>query len=499
MYPVSNTFKDYIKRNTVSYYWYGTIVDKDSNTYDLDDTNIVKNAGKLTRRTGTDKLAIGTTCASELEMNLYLDVDRYKLFGATITLYFRLYEGVDANQQPIYEDVPMGIYTISECNQSNGKLSLLAYDDMVKLDDVTFSVAEHTSIQTPYEWLVQICNACGIQLGNTSAQIQTMTNGTRKTGFADCVADTATWRDVLSRISAYLGGYAYIGRDGKLYIGHYTAPYIDTVSASFRSSSQLSDFRTTYNGLYAVYKNDGVQEYVSNENEEGLILDLGTNPFLQFSDDSNRHDALQAIIDEWNGVYYVPYDSSMPAMPHYDPGDVLKFVDNQADEYDYGAITEIIYNIGSQTSVTCSGDNPRLAEAQDRFTKTLAGLSSEYSSGQEIGTKNFWLIHTNVIANNNIGNSKTLVAKIEFDQKTDVQRMGFMFDCDGTLSASAVIKVEMTVDDEVVWTEEYTERRLAGKIPFPHNMGQRITGKGEHVAKVYMTVTDSALKWSELA
>lgn len=24
----------------------------------------------------------------------------------------------------------------------------------------------------------------------------------------------------------------------------------------------------------------------------------------------------------------------------------------------------------------------------------------------------------------------------------------------------------MTVDDELVWTEEYTDRKLAGKIPF---------------------------------
>ena len=149
--------------------------------------------------------------------------------------------------------------------------------------------------------------------------------------------------------------------------------------------------------------------------------------------------------------------------------------------------------------VKCTGDNPLLAEAQDRFTKTVEGLSSEYSNGQEMGSKSFWLIESHVIANNNIGNTKTLVAQINFDQKTDVQRMGFMFDCDGTLSDSAVVTIEITVDDEIAYTQEYTDRKLKGKRDFPANTGFRVTGKGSHTAKVYMTVTDSPLLWSELA
>jgi hypothetical protein len=344
-----------------------------------------------------------------------------------------------------------------------------------------------------------MCTACGVTLGNTSLQVQALANGKRKIGFADCVTDVTSWRDVLGYLGAYLGSYAYIGRDDKLYLGQYGSNSADTIPASFRLTSELSDFRTTFDGLYATYKDGGVQEYVSNSNSGGIVLDLGVNPFLQISNDQNRRDALQEIIDVWDGVYYVPYSADVPLIPIYDIGDVITFTDNQAGAYDYGAITEITYNIGGSMNVICSGDNPRLAEAQDRFTKTVEGLSSEYSNGQEIGTKNFWLLHTHDIANNNIGSTKTLVAQIEFEQKTDVQRMGFIFDCDGDLTASAVIKVEMTVDDELVWTEEYTDRRLAGKVPFPHNMGQRITGKGTHIAKVYMTVTDSKLKWSELA
>lgn len=499
MYPVSATFKDYIKRDTVSYEWYGTIVDSNSTEYDIDPETISQNSGKITKRSGTDKLAIGTSCASELSMDLYLDVDRYLLFGATVNLNFRLYEGVDANQQPVSEDVPMGIYTISECNQSNGKLRILAYDNMVKFDDVKFSATLNINIQTPYAWLVQMCTACGVVLGNTQAQINAMPNGIRPTGFADCVTDAKTWRDVLNYLSAYLGGFAYIGRDGKLYIGHYGSAYVDTISASLRFSSELSDFRTTYDGLYAVHKASGVQEYISNQNTGGLVLDLGTNPFLQISDDTNRHGALQEIIDEWNGVYYVPYESTLPIMPHYDIGDVLKFVDNQADVYDYGALTEIVFAIGSKMSITCSGDNPRLAEAQDRFTKTLEGLSSEYSNGQEIGGKEYWHLFNHSTSDMTIGSTETLVTEIEYEQKTFGQTLEMILVCEAELSATAVVNIRVVVDDEIELQTEVTESKsMKGKRIFHCTNPQKIYGQGTHACKVYMTVTDSPLLWSDL-
>jgi len=498
MYSASATFLTKIKSNTRKIEWSGTITTVGGSTYSFNlggdfDNNIgAIVSGTISRSIASQELNIGTAYAGTLSMELILPgVSRYELYNGTISLNCSIDGALDV--------IPMGIFTISEATQTADHITIKAYDNMIKFDAVEFVASLNNSIQLPSIWLEQMCMACGVTLGNSPAQIQAMTNGNRKTGFADTVTDAKTWRDVLGYLAAYLGGFAYIGRDGALYIGHYGANSADTIPSNFRFSSNLSDFRTTFDGLYSVYKDEGVQEYVHNTNTGGLVLDLGTNPFLQISNTSNREAALQEIINEWDGVYYVPFQSEMPLVPIYDPGDVLTFTDNQAGAYDYGAITQIVYNIGGTMSVTCCGDNPRLAAAEDRFTKSIAGLSSEYNNGQEVGTKNFWLLHTDTIANDNIGSTKTLVAQIEFAQKTDVQRMGFVFDCDGDLSASALIKVELTVDDEAVWSEEYTDRRLAGKIPFPHSMGQRITGKGTHVAKVYMTVTDSKLKWSELA
>ena len=494
MYAASAQYINAIKTDTVEIGWKGTINTVGGNTYTFNKDDIVPGSGSITRMISNQSLKLGTVFSSNLSTELILpSVSRYELFGATVKISNTVAGALD--------EIPMGKFTVIDAKQSADHISITASDDMLKFADVNFSAAVNNMVLSPYQWLITMCAACGVVLGMTLAQVQALPNGRRNTGFADSVVDVKNWRDVLSYLAIYLASYAYIGRDGKLYLGQYKASSDDTISENFRYSSGLSDFRTTYDGLYAIYKNDGVQEYVSNSNSGGLVLNIGTNPFLQFANQTNRQQALQEIIDAWDGIYYVPYQSEMGIIPILDPGDVLTFTGNQADVYDYGVVTKIVYNLDTKgrMTVVCTGDNPLLATAQDRFTKTVEGLSSEYSNGQEMGSKSFWLIESHVIANNNIGGTKTLVAQINFDQKTDVQRMGFMFDCDGTLSASAVVTIEITVDDELAYTQEYTDRKLKGKRDFPANTGFRVTGKGSHTAKVYMTVTDSPLLWSELA
>ena len=487
MYSASATYKTKIKEKIRKFYWSGVI--NTPTPISFYDKDII--SGQLIRSISGEKLEIGSVYASQLTLEVNLpSVSRYELYGCTMTLSCELDGATDV--------IPMGQFIITEALQSASKITITAFDSMIMLDDVRF--APSNVIQTPFEWLSEMCTTCGVTLGSTSAEISVLPNGGRKTGFADVASDVQTWRDVLGYLGAYLGAFAYIGRDNKLYMGVYRSISDDTVPSSFRLTSNLSDYRTTYDGLYAVYKEGGVQEYVSNTNSGGLVLDLGTNPFLQFTDSTNRQDALQEIIDAWNGVYYVPYDAEMPLVPIYDPADVLTFTDNQADAYDHGAITEITYTIGGTMHVMCSGDNPRLSSAQDRFSKTIAGLASEYSNGQEVGAKNFWILTTENTSPITVGSTKTEVAEIEWKQTVDVQRLGLMFTCDGDLSDTAVVKVLITVDDLNDYEFEVTESKsLLGKRTYNSTCGFRVTGKGTHVAKVYMTVTDSALKWSDLA
>lgn len=487
MYNASPTFLTKIKENIRQFYW-GGMINTSTPIYFADDDII---SGSITRQISGEQLEIGTVYSSQLSLEVSLSVSRYELFNKEIILYVRLDGASDI--------IPMGTYIITEALQSKSSITITAFDAMIKFDDANFSALSNNKIQLPIRWLDDICIACGVSLGSSSADIKSFPNGDRKTGFADVVSDAKTWRDVLGYLGAYLGAYSYIGRDGKLYLASYGSNSADTVPSSFRYTSGLSDFRTCYDGLYATYKEEGLQEYVSNTNTGGIVLDLGTNPFLQFSNASNRQDALQEIIDAFDGIYYVPFEAEMPLVPIYDVGDVLTFTDNQAGVYDYGAITEITYNIGGTMTVICSGDNPRLAEAQDRFTKTVAGLSSEYNNGQETGAKNFWLLHTQNTSSLTVGSTKTLVAQIDWKQTVDVQRMGFMYTCEADLSATATITILITVDDDNSYEFDVVEEKsMKGKRILTADCGFRVVDKGTHSAKVYMTVVDTPTKWSDL-
>ena len=487
MYSASAAFLTAIKSNIRVFHWSGTISTPTPITFG--DSDIIE--GNIVRSISGDSLEIGSVYSSQLSLEAKLPVSRYELYGCVITLNVKL-DGVA-------DVIPMGTFTITEALQSVGAIKITAYDNMIKFDDVKFNPTSYTSIMSPYSWLSAMCSACGVTLGNTSAEVQAMPNGKRSTGFADSVTDVSTWRDVLGYLGAFLGSYAYIGRDGKLYLDQYGSTSADTIPSSFRFSSELSDFRTTYDGLYATYQSGGVQEYVSNTNSGGIVLDLGVNPFLQISDDQNREDALQAIIDAWDGIYYVPFSSDVPLIPIFDVGDVITFTDNQAGAYDYGAITEITYYIGGSMNVICSGDNPRLAEAQDRFSKTIAGLTSEYKNGQEVGSKEFWLLFNHSTEDMTIGSSETLVTEIEYEQKTFCQNIEMVLTLEADLSATATVNIRVVVDDDLDLEMDVTEEKaMIGKRLFHCSNPQKVYGEGTHACKVYMTVTDSPLLWSEL-
>lgn len=491
MYSVSNDFLTAIKANTRQITWSGTITTTGGSTYSLTMDNFPA-GGSITRSISSQSLKVGTVNAAQIQIEIILSgVSRYELYGGTISLYCAISGASDS--------VPMGTFIIAEVTQASDHITISGYDNMVLFDEYEFSADTQLTLQTPYYWLAAACSACGVTLGSTLAEIQALPNGNRQTGYASAVTDVETWRDALSYLVAYLGGYAYIGRDGYLYVENYASSSDDTVPASFRYSSDLSDYQTTYNGLYATYKEEGTQEYVSNTNADGLVLDLGVNPFLQITNSTNRAAAIQAIIDAWDGVSYVPFNCEMPLVPIYDPGDVLTFTDNQAGAYDFGAITEITYKIGGSMSVKCTGENPILAAAQDRITKSVSGLSSDYNSGQSSGGKDVWFLTVTNSSALTVSSTEVQIAEIDYTQTTYGQDLELIVTIDAVLSATAVVELRVVVDDDSSMEMSVTESKsLLGERVFHCTSGQTVYTTGTHTCKVYMTVTDSALLVGDL-
>ena len=356
-----------------AYTWHGSVTDAEGTVYSFDAGDIVKGSGQITRQVSSaTALEIGTVYTAQLTIRLYKNINRYKLYNGTIVLYC----DVDVNGS-VYS-VPMGIYTISACTQEIGCISITAYDNMTALDAVT--VATDQGQDTPHNWISYLCGLAGVTLGTSEADMEAMPNGQTPLSFRECDTPltSMTCRDALSYICACLCANAYIGRDGVLYVQQYNMSPDDDIAANERFSSSLSDFTTHYTSVTLGYFEDGSVEEVSKTVDDGLSYGLGVNPFLQFTLQSAREDAMRRILNYLATVCYEPYTAVIPLRPELDPMDVLTFSGNQAGT-DIGAITTIVYKLGGQMSVKCSGGNPRLAEAKSRDSKTLAALVNRKS------------------------------------------------------------------------------------------------------------------------
>ena len=90
----------------------------------------MKGSGYISRQCcGSTEIELGTVYAAEMGITLLSDIDRYTLEDAQVTLGFHL---VLADGS--VEDVPMGVFEVSEANRLAKCLELKAYDFMLRFD-----------------------------------------------------------------------------------------------------------------------------------------------------------------------------------------------------------------------------------------------------------------------------------------------------------------------------------------------------------------------------
>ena len=171
MYPVSNEFLTKIQENTREYYWTGEITTKNGAVYTFENKDILKGSGYINNKScSAEEIELGSVYAAELKITLYNNINRYTLTDAEIRLTFHLVLDDDT-----VEDVPMGVFIISEANRNIKTLEIVAYDRMLLLDK-RFSVTD--LVGTPYDILYLLAMTCGVELAQTAEEIEALTNGT---------------------------------------------------------------------------------------------------------------------------------------------------------------------------------------------------------------------------------------------------------------------------------------------------------------------------------
>lgn len=352
MYPVSEDYLEAIEKSTTTTYWYGQIKAKNGVLYSFTEDDIDSGSGRITREISSgEDLEIGSTCAAGLDLSLYLDANRYELYGAEVKLFYML--KLDSNS---WETIPLGVFYIEDPPERDlGVLSIHAYDAMMRFNKDFGS----TLIGNPYYMLQYACNACNVELGNTQSEIANMPNGSVDT-YTYEEATISTYKDLISYIATFLGGYAYIGVDGKLYIAQYSMEPVRTIDSDWRYDYKPTDYETYYTALTAFFMVTEEEETYSTGASGGLTYDIGSNPLIQFNLDATRSAVLNNILNALSSFTYTPFKASTPCDPALMVGDVLNFTDNHAVDGKLSVITKQIISIKGGMELECSGADPNL-------------------------------------------------------------------------------------------------------------------------------------------
>lgn len=503
MYPVSDEYKRLIAEPTRQYFWTGKIVTQAGKEYPITNRDIVKGSGYITRQcSGSSEVELGTVYAAELGISLFSDIDRYTLDGASISMDFHL-QLSDGS----LETVPMGVFYVAEANRHVKTLELKAYDAMLNLDK---NFGKDLSSAYPYEYLTILAKACHVELAQSREEIEALTNGTELLGvYQD--NDIETWRDFLYYLAQALGCFATMDRFGKLLLVPYRNVADKAVDSRHRFSSSFSDFVTRYTALSSTNKKTETAEYYAKDPDDGLTMNLGVNPLLQFGLEETRKRIINAILDAICLVEYVPFDSETIGDPALDLGDVLRFTGGHADETKISAITYINTKIYGKQSLRCVGKNPRLSEAKSKNDKNISGLINSINAGKmsiytftnafdlEIGEEKFPIINME-FASGDETDAEFHAEAILRISATPIER---------SVTAETTVDLGPTTDDEgnevenkkvislpVSWTEDGKAGLTVTYMLDGHEVEEfhplETWHSGEHLLNLYYPIVDLA-------
>lgn len=442
MYPVSEAFLQAVQENTRKYYWTGKITTKAGVEYPFGYEDIVKGSGYIIAQCcGSTEIELGTVYAAEMGITLFSQIDRYTLEDAKVELSYHL-RTADGS----FEEVPMGVFEVSEANRTAHCLELKAYDYMLRFEK-SFNGFE--TIGNAYAFLALCCKACDVELAHTQAEIEAMPNGEEMLSIYP-ENDIETYRDVLYFVAQVLGGFFCINREGMLELRKYGSTPVMEIQSKHRFTSSFSDFITRYTAVSSTNLRTETAEYYALETDNGLTMNLGINPLLQFGLEETREQLCRNILNDLSVVNYVPFDSDTIGNPALDLGDVLTFSGGQADGEQLTCITAFNCKIGGKQTLKCVGKNPRLSQAKSKNDKNISGLLNQIEAGK-IGIHTF----TNASAYS-VAQTDVRIISIEFASKeeTHVQFLG-----------------QVVVDVSAVQQERTANAAGNIVVPFPADTG----------------------------
>lgn len=394
-----------------------------------------------TNRCSDKNVSLGSVNIGVLKLTFLTDIlDRGDYPGKVITISDGLLVGEDT-----YEDIPVGTFYVAEATWTAANMvSVVAYDCLSKMDE-PINLDQTTG--KIYDFCSYIATETGTTFGMTQAECEALPNGLELLSPYE-FNNMETWRDMVSSLAQMVGGFAYAAKDGSWKLKCFDNTSVISVVKNRRmSGARFSDFQTYYDTLIYTEQENNIVHYVGDG--EGLTINIGTNPFIQYGSRVAIERRALNIVEAIKEMRYTPYTVSMlPAFIALDLGDVISFADDYTSDVSSGAIMELTWTYNKSFSVKCFGNNPNLRKGQSNTDKNISGLIKN-TSENEVTYYNF----ANVSPITILPENETSIATLAFSsaQKTTVKIMHeFLMDMLSNLSLNGSYELHYYYDDELV-------------------------------------------------
>lgn len=368
MYKVSNEYLLQTKKPMQSFKMRGTI-----NGVVIDDKNILSGTLSISRQCSKqNSVDIGSVYISELKATFRGVTTDWNNAEIYLEEGLRLASGQ-------YEYVPLGYFNVNVASETAAGIEITAVDRMSKFDN-TFGLTDVTG--TPFQLLKMACEKCGVSIGITQAEAETLPNGSYEFALYP-ESDIETWRDFVSWVAQTCASFATINREGKLILVKYNQNIVDEIDNQHRiEGGSYSYFQTKYTGISIVDMETKYTKYYNVLPDNGLTYNLGSNPLLQYGSETGKQTIRKNVLNGMQDINYAPFSTSVLCSAHYDLGDVVRLTGGIANGKT-SCIMNWEYNYKTGTKIEGYGNNPALASAKSKTDKNIAGLMSQMQADND--------------------------------------------------------------------------------------------------------------------
>lgn len=376
MYSTSQDYKDAMRSASRPYDTVeGTISLTNGTVVTVDGSNMPSNSISISKQCiDNDELMFGGVFASTLKLSILPPdgVSRYDLFGATIELSYYIQTGTE-NDEPVFEEVPLGIYTVADADKPSDRVILTAYDNMLMLDVKLGGLYLTGTVWQMFELISQ---NTGIELGFTEQDLSNFINtADRYQLSASEDRGIQTYRDVVKEICQQLGCFAVADRQGKLNLKAFSQRPDIALTMSDWYSFVPADYKCKYIGL-SLTSLAGTFTKIDETAGQGLIMVIEDAPAWDYGSQENLEERTTNLFGYLTQIdEYTPGQLDMPGDPSFDCGDRLQLTARNGDVIET-LITSMEWKFHQGMSIDSEGLNPFL-EGSSAFEKESARILSQ--------------------------------------------------------------------------------------------------------------------------